>query len=198
MTSKLNLKAVLSGFFAGFSFRQKVENDPNGDVHVIQMKDLEHNYSTIGVNLTKISSEIVSSKSFLRKGDVLLITKGANNYAVEYKLDFEKAIAASAFFVLRPDPRKVIPAYLAWYINQTPVQQHLKANLAGTYIPNLNKGAIEEIVITLPTIEEQELVVAIDSLRTREFELTTKLLEKRNVFTATLLMDIVNGKPKTI
>ena len=194
MTSKLNLKAVLSGFFAGFSFRQKVENDPNGDVHVIQMKDLEHNYSTIGVNLTKISSEIVSSKSFLRKGDVLLITKGANNYAVEYELDSEKAVASSAFFVLRPDQRKVIPAYLVWYINQTPVQQHLKANMAGTYIPNINKSAIEEIEIELPEKNIQEVICRIDLLRKREYLLSNELLAKREQYISSALLTLIKSK----
>lgn len=192
MINKVNIKSLLNGFFAGFSFRQKVEHDPNGDLHVIQMKDLQNSYSTIGLNLTKIGSEKISDKNFLRKGDVLLITKGANNVAVEYTLDFEKAIAASAFYVLRPNQKKVIAAYLAWYINQEPVQQHLKANLAGTYIPNLNKGAIEEIAIALPPIEKQELVVDIDRLRRKEFELTTVLQQKRKAFTTALLMDIVN------
>lgn len=194
MTSKLNLKAVLSGFFAGFSFRQKVENDPNGDVHVIQMKDLEHNYSTIGVNLTKIRSEIVSSKPFLRKGDVLLITKGANNYAVEYELDSEKAVASSAFFVLRPDQRKVIPAYLVWYINQTPVQQHLKANMAGTYIPNINKSAIEEIEIELPEKNIQEVICRIDLLRKREYLLSNELLAKREQYISSALLTLIKSK----
>lgn len=193
MNRFINVKSLLDDFFAGFSFRQKVEHDPDGDLHVIQMKDLQDNYSTIGLNLTKINSEKISDKYFLQKGDVLLITKGANNVAVEYTLDFKKAIAASAFYVLRPDQSKIIPSYLAWYINQEPVQQHFKANLAGTYIPNLNKAAIEEIVITLPPIEKQELVVAIDRLRRKEIELTTELLEKRKLFTTALLMDIANN-----
>lgn len=192
MKQKVNVKTILSGFFAGHSFRQKVENDPNGDLYVIQMKDLEHNYSTISVNLTKIKSEIISNKSFLSKGDVLLITKGANNYAVEYKLDFEKVIAASAFFVLRPDQRKIIPAYLVWYINQTPVQQHLKASMAGTYIPNINKSAIEEIEIELPELNIQEIICRIDFLRKREYLLTEQLLSKREQFISNALLKIVS------
>lgn len=192
MGTKVNIKTVLSGFFAGFSFRQKVENDPQGDLHVIQMKDLEYNYSNISMNVTKIKSDKINSKALLRKKDVLLITKGANNYAVEYKHDFEKAVASSAFYVLRPNQKKINSSYLTWYINQTPVQQHLKANMAGTYIPNINKGAIEEIVLVIPPLEIQEMIVALDDLRKQEFVLLTELIEKRKVFTAAALLDIVN------
>jgi hypothetical protein len=192
MGSKVNIKTVLSGFFAGFSFRQKVENDPKGDLHVIQMKDLEHGYSSISMNLTKISSDKISSRVFLRKGDVLLITKGANNYAVEYKHELEKAVASSAFWVLRPNQKNVIPAYLAWYINQAPVQQHFKANMAGTYIPNINKGTIEEIGVVVPPMEIQKMVAALDDLKRQEYVLMTELIEKREMFTAAALLDIVN------
>jgi len=192
MGTKVKIKTVLSGFFAGFSFRQKVENDPKGDLHVIQMKDLEHNYSNIGMNLTKIKSDKVSDKNFLQKGDVLLITKGANNYAVEYKHELKKAVAASAFYVLRPNQKKIHPSYLTWYINQSPVQQYFKANMAGTYIPNINKKTIEEIVVTLPPMEIQEIIVSLDDLRKQEFVLMTELIEKRKVFTAAALLDIVN------
>jgi len=192
MGTKVNIKTVLSGFFAGFSFRQKVENDPQGDLHVIQMKDLAYNYSNISMNVTKIKSDKISSKNFLHKGDVLLITKGANNYAVEYKHDFEKAVGSSAFYVLRPNKKKIKPSYLTWYINQSPVQQHFKANMAGTYIPNINKRTIEEIVVALPSMEIQEMIVGFDDLRKQEFVLMTELIEKRKVFTAAALLDIVN------
>lgn len=99
------------------------------------------------MNLTKIKSDKISKKTFLKKGDVLLITKGANNYAVEYKHDFEKAVAASAFYVLRPNQNKVNPSYLTCYINQPPVQQYFKANMAGTYIPRPRTRILKELPI---------------------------------------------------
>ncbi len=192
MGTKVKIKTVLSGFFAGFSFRKKVENDPKGDLHVIQMKDLEHNYSNIGMNLTKIKSDKVSDKNFLQKGDVLLITKGANNYAVEYKHELKKAVAASAFYVLRPNQKKIHPSYLTWYINQSPVQQYFNANMAGTYIPNINKGTIEGIEIEIPEKNIQEMICRIDFLRKQEYLLTEQLLAKREQVVSRTLLKILN------
>jgi hypothetical protein len=193
MQIKINIKYLISDLFSGFSFRNKVENDPKGDLFVIQMKDLEYNYSSIKSDLTKVSSDKISSKFFLEKGDVLFISKGSNNFAIDYNLNLPKAIAASAFFILRPDRSKVLPSYLAWFINQSPVQQYLKENMAGTYIPNINKSTIEGILVALPAMDIQEKIVVIDKLRKREHELMSQIMVKREVAVSAALLDIVNN-----
>lgn len=130
--NKVNIKSVLLSLFSGFSFRSKVENTPGGDLRVVQMKDLEENYTRIGSELTRITSSDIHAKHLLEKNDILFLSKGSNNFALEYQLNFPMAIAASAFFILRPDATKVFPSYMAWYINQMPVQQYLKEKTAGT------------------------------------------------------------------
>jgi restriction endonuclease S subunit len=193
MQNQVNIKVLLSDLFSGFSFRSKVENEPNGDLFVIQMKDLEHHYSSIKSELTKISSDKISSRFSLEKGDILFIAKGSNNYAIEYKLNLPKAIAASAFFVLRPNQLKVIPSYLAWYINQQPVQQYLKENMAGTYIPNINKSTIEGISISLPSVDIQNKIVALDNLKKIEHLLMNEIMAKRETVISNSLLQLVRN-----
>jgi restriction endonuclease S subunit len=193
MSEQYVINSLLIDLFSGFSFRTKVENEIGGDLSVIQMKDLYNNYSSIRLELTKISSDKISPKFFLQKGDVLFIAKGSNNFAIEYNLDLPKVIAASAFFVLRPNMDRVIPGYLAWFINQTPVQQYLKENMAGSYIPNINKSTIEGIMVSLPTMDVQEKIALIDELRKRENVLMTQIMEKREAAVRTLLLNTVNN-----
>lgn len=193
MLNQITINTLITDLFSGFSFRTKVENEVGGDLSVIQMKDLYGNYASIKSDLTKVSSEKISSKFFLQKGDVLFIAKGSNNFAIEYNLDLPKAIAASAFFILRPNTSKVVPAYLAWYINQSPVQQYLKENMAGTYIPNINKSTIEGIMVSLPAMDVQKKIVLIDDLRKKESLLMSQISEKREVAVRAALLDIVNN-----
>lgn len=191
MQKEVKISEVLKELFSGYSFRQKVEHDPNGSVSVIQMKDLE-DYSTItAFTLTRVVGESISNKYFLKKGDILFICKGSNNYALVYDLDKPKAVASSAFFVLRPDTFKILPAYLAWYINQIPVQKYLKENMAGSYIPNINKSTIEAIEIVLPKIDIQKKVVEMDFLRKREYLLTKVLLDRRKQHIAGALLKFI-------
>jgi len=157
------------------------------------MKDLADYSSITAFTLTRVVGESIPNKYYLTMGDILFICKGSNNYALVYDLDLPKAVAASAFFVLRPDTNKVLPGYLAWYINQELVQKYLKENMAGTYIPNINKSTIEEISITIPPKEIQEKVVAVDGLRRRESKLAKKIIDTREVIVNTILLNAAIG-----
>ena len=181
MIAKTPLKSVLYSISSGFSFRNKIENDENGDLLVVQMKDLRDSYSVIGNNLTKVSSELVGRSYTLEKGDVLFIAKGSNNYSLEFNLNLPNVIASSAFFVLRPDTATVAPGYLAWYLNQVDAQRYFKQNTAGTYIPNINIGTVENISIEIPSMEIQRKIVAMDQLRRRERLLHEEIVKKTDV-----------------
>ena len=191
MSQKTHLTSVLYSITSGFTFRSKVENDKNGDLLVIQLKDLKHSYSVIGSQLTRVSSSLTGRNVLLEKGDVLFIGKGANNYSIEFNLDLPNVVASSAFFILRPDQATVIPAYLAWYMNQTSVQRYLKENTAGTYIPNINKGTLDNLMIEVPPLSVQKKIVAIDQLRKREQILSEAITNKRSIVVDAALQQIL-------
>lgn len=184
------MKYYLTSFFSGYSFRSKVEHDPDGDLAVIQMKDLNHDFQEISDDLTRISSEGIKEKYLLEKGDVIFIAKGANNYAYVFDKPI-KAVAASAFFVLRPDPAAVIPEYLAWYLNQETAQRYIEENRAGTYIPNVNKAVLLNLDIKLPELTRQKLVAKIDELRMKEHKLILDILERKDIVINKILNDII-------
>lgn len=169
-----------------------MEHDPAGDLGVIQMKDLEDNYTRIGADLTKVDSASIAKRHYLQPGDVLLLSKGSNNFAVLYDLKNQRHVAASAFFVLRPDSSRVLPAYLAWYLNQPPVQQYIKDQRAGTYIPNVNRGTIEGISVHLPGMQKQVLISRIASLSLREKQIIQMLQEKRSAMVDKILIESLN------
>lgn len=191
MTAKTPLKSVLYSISSGFSFRNKIENDENGDLLVVQLKDLREGYSVIGDNLTKVSSALVGRNYTLEKGDTLFIAKGSNNYALEFDLNRPNVIASSAFFVLRPDTATVAPGYLAWYLNQGDAQRYFKQNTAGTYIPNINMGTVENMSIQIPPMETQMKIVAIDRLRKRERLLQEEIAGKNDVVIQVILSQLL-------
>lgn len=190
MINEVNIKTVLVELFSGYSFRTKVENDPKGIIAVVQMKDLGNDYTSINSNLIKVTPSSIPQKYLLKVGDVLFISKGANNYAVIFDKEFD-AVAASAFFILRPDQKKVLPEYLTWYLNQKSVQQYIKDNRAGTYIPNVNKSTIEGIQINLPSMERQRNIANAARLLNTEQLLLKQIAKKRNeLINAILLSNI--------
>ena len=186
------LPAVLSGIWAGYSFRNKLSHTPDGNLHVLQMKDMEEHYTAIGSSLTCIRFDTISDKFLLQAGDVLFLAKGANNYATAYTPVLPRVVPASAFFILRPNAQTIDPGYLAWYINQAPVQHHLKMHASGKHTPNINKDVIERIMLPVPPLAQQQTIAAIDLLRRKEMRLLRTIQERRAELIARQLLTVVS------
>jgi restriction endonuclease S subunit len=189
------LKDILikNGLSSGYSFRGKITNQPDGDLKIIQMKDINYDYTTIQNTCTYINSDKIKDKYHLNSGDILFTGKGANNFALVYKdIDEIPTIASSALFVIKVDKSKANPNFIAWYINQSPVQNYLKTNEAGTYVTNVNKKTVLNIPILLPNLEMQNKISLIASLHLREKQLTREISSQRNTLISHQLINSIN------
>lgn len=193
MLSKVvSLKSILAyqGLSSGYSFRGKINHIPKGGLRVIQLKDFENNYSSIGENCFLVGGENIKSKYFLEDGDILFTAKGSNNYALVYGvIDDIPTIASSAMFVLRINRSLADPYYVAWYINQSKSQNYLKTNESGTYVTSISKTTIEGIPITLPTLEVQTKVASVARLHNKKLFLENKITELKNILITNQLLN---------
>lgn len=183
----------IANIFSGYSFRDKVEDNPTGSVTVIQMKDLINHYSEIGLDLVKIASKDISDKHLLRKGDVLFVSKGSNNFALVYD-GTNKAIASSVFFVIRLKHIEIDPYFLAWYINQENAQAYLHTGKEGTGVTNINKATLENLEVEIIPLEKQQHLLTVHELWKHEKEISLALLEKKDKLIQQQLMAMCNGK----
>jgi restriction endonuclease S subunit len=195
MQSKIvNLKSILSyqGLSSGYSFRGKIKNIHNGGVRVIQLKDFEENYTYLGDDCYLVDSDKIKSKYYLEAGDILFIAKGTNNFAIVFKgVDDTPTIASSALFVLKVDTNLANPDFIAWYINQSKVQNYFKTNEAGTYNTSINKTTLEETPIALPSLEVQTKIAKIANLHNKELAISSKIISLKNKLTTTQLLNIL-------
>lgn len=187
MNSVVNIESLLKSHFSGYSFRSRIEHDVEGKVQVIQMKDVNSGTNSISATLDRIQSDMIPKRHLLKKGDILFMSKGANNKAVVFTDDTNPTIAVSAFYVLRCDPAQVFPEYLAWYINEREAQQYLMDTRAGTYVPNVSKATILAMPVRVPEKKIQENISKIDFLQKREYLLMSRLLEARKVLVSSKL-----------
>ena len=159
MQSKIvALKSILTykGLSSGYSFRGKIKHVHNGGVRVIQLKDFENDYTTIGNDCYLVDSETIKNKYYLETGNILFTSKGTNNFAIVFEdIDDTPTIASSALFVLKVDESLANPYFVAWYMNQSKVQNYFQTNEAGTYNTSINKTTLEETPIALPSLETQ-------------------------------------------
>lgn len=191
---KVKLKSVVgySGLFSGYSFRGKITPIQDGDLRVIQLKDVKNDYTTIGNDRIFVNKNQVKGKYYLKEGDILFISKGANNYAIPFYADDNyPSVASSAFFIVRLDETKANPNYVAWYINQLKVQQYLESQATGTYTTSINRETVENIPILLPSISHQKKIAHIAALAAKEHYLYNQLFKKKNRLIHTQLLSSI-------
>ena len=112
----------------------------------------------------------------LKKNDVLFMAKGVNNLALAYDpKTYGALIPSTAFLIISNSNSGVLPGYIAWYINQPPAQQYLKAQAKGSSPPSITVKTLGELEIHIPDIETQKIILKIHDLRMREKQLKSDI-----------------------
>jgi hypothetical protein len=122
-----------------------------------------------------LPAEGIAEKHLLQDGDVLFSAKGTKNFAAVYEKHNEPAVASTSFFVIRPAGNRVLPQYLAWYLNSQSVQTLIKGQATGTSIPSISKHVLENLEIPVPNMETQEVILHITRLHNQEKALRQKI-----------------------
>lgn len=117
-------------------------------------------------------------KSFLKKGDILFQAKGNKFEAVLIDKDYENLISNQIYFNIRVSS-EILPEYLVWYLNSKDAKLYYEKNTSGATVKSINKKALEQLEIEVPTIEKQKELVTLISGFLIEKENTLKYLEKK-------------------
>lgn len=146
-----------------------------GEVVYLQSKHFDENGKLLGELHPDLLANSISEKHLLKDGDVLFAAKGTKNFAAVFENHNEPSVASTSFFVIRPTDKKVLPQYLAWFLNNHTTQTLLKGQAIGTSIPSISKQVLENLEITVPSIETQKAILQITKLRNKEKLLKQKI-----------------------
>lgn len=183
----------------GYQHREKVSHVEHGTHRLIQGKDIvrseelvdgsddQSGWRVLTQELDQVTPKGDASRYRIQPGDLLFVSRGTNNIAVPLvepfitpmPFDWSALIPAYVFYILRPDRQRVLPEYLAWFINQPPTQAYLARHSRGTLVKLLPKSVFEELELPVPPLEKQQIIVELERLRTREEFLLKKLADAR-------------------
>lgn len=166
---------------AGYPFRGKIDELPDGEVAVIQMRNADPAAGIDWPNLSRVELPRTSAKAFLTKGDVILSTRGGRNIAYYIEERQEQVVCSPHFFVIRAKRQAILPEFLVWQLNQKPAQDHFAAGATGSYILNLKREVVEHLRIVIPPLAEQKRIAELDAAAKVERAILTQLIENRNV-----------------
>lgn len=146
-----------------------------GEVVYLQSKNFDE-YGQLHSELhPDLVADGISEKHLLKDGDVLFAAKGTKNFAAVFENHNEPSVASTSFFVIRPTDNKVLPQFLAWFLNNPTTQNLLKGQAIGTSIPSISKQVLENLEITVPDIETQKAILQITKLRNKEKSLKQEI-----------------------
>lgn len=182
---------------SGCSIRGAITEAENTGIRIVQMKDL----SIYGISWGScISTELRGKRTpdWLVSGDILLLARGKQNYAVLVDDSINnvgaKLIAAPYFFVLQTRTDKLDPIYLTWWLNQKPVQNYFKTNSRGTGSLSLSRSELEKTKIVLPSIEEQQIIASLYINLAQQKAMQQDLISNNEQLLAGIAQKINNNK----
>lgn len=93
---------------------------------------------------------------FLHSGDILFVGRGSHHYAAIYSGQFDKAVSAPHFFVIRIKSSYVMPEFVGWQINQYSVKRYFEKASEGSVAKSINRSSLEQVAIPLPSTQQQQ------------------------------------------
>lgn len=172
---RMPILAELSEIRVGASPRGRLEAVAAGGERVVHAKDLGPDGDIDTDRLTRVMDRFGETAPRLRPGDVLLQSRGVS-YPVGLATEGASgAVPVSPLCLIRPDSARLDGAFLALFLAHPRTQQRLRAQAAGTHVPELTREAIANIEIPLPPLPRQREIAAMGQMMRRERELYQRL-----------------------
>ena len=190
----MKLKSV-TDIQMGYSFRSRLEPEDDGDVAVIQMKDLLDDNTVCCENAIRVYMDSIKETHLVQKGDLVFRSRGNVSTTAILNEEPGRAIIAAPLFRIRVTKKdKVLPEYLNWYISQRSAQKFLTSRAIGTSQVMISKDAVGEMDVEIPSLDRQKKIVELAWLMNRERDLVHKLVEKREQYISSILTQYAKGE----
>jgi hypothetical protein len=140
-TSQIELGEV-AAILPGFAVKARVEHEPEGRFQLIQGRHLTPGepYSFKPADTLRITGARNAAAYQVEPGDLLIASRGPHNYVVQIRAVPEPTIAPATFYILRADLR-IDADYLAWVLQQPPVQAEFARARTARLHPCCNAGS---------------------------------------------------------
>ena len=164
----------------GHPFRGKIPEHKEGDAYAIQIKDItelgEVNWDEV------ICTSLTGRKSpdWLVGGDILFTARGLKNMAVCIEQVDSPTVCGPHFFLIQVKPEvDLLPAFLAWQLNQAPAQKYFSQSAEGSAQLSIRRAVVEATAISLPSMKKQASIVAFNQSVQKEKKALIRLIENR-------------------
>jgi restriction endonuclease S subunit len=160
----------------GAPFRERIEHDAHGKFLVVQGKDVGSHGNLILDGMVRVTdAPNKKAPDTLRQGEVIFQTRGVSYRAAVVPSVSVPMIAAGSLCILSPDPARITPEYLVFFLNLPAAQTALRQMATGSTIPNLRRSAIEQLEVPLPNLSDQRRLVELAALVRKQSDIAERI-----------------------
>lgn len=178
----------------GYTPRGKLEPINSADgcgIKAVQLRDTPKTGVLLPDGLSAYDLPELSDRYHVRAGDILFRSRGENPAAFLLGKEWAMPVVAILpFMIIRTNADTILPAYLAWFINQQPAQRYFLKMGQMQVINSITKRDLEELPIVLPSVIVQQQILNMAVGMEREQKLFSQLKQKRRQLLQQQLLQI--------
>lgn len=179
----------------GYSFRSRIEPAENGEIKVIQMKDLSSENTVNRQELIAVDVPNIQEHHLVQKGDLVFRSRGLDSTSAILTEDLGKAIVAAPLIKIRIKNNQIIlPEYLNWFIAQKDSQIFFTSRAKGTTQQMISRQAVDDLEVNVPSIDRQKSIVELASLAIKEQYLLEQIAKRKAQYISEVLLKYAKGK----
>jgi len=180
--------AEICSIHSGYTARSSLEPAAHGGVPVLQLRNIATDAMPPGPRFERYMLEGLAARYFVTGGEVVFRSRGEPSTAVAIDDGLtEPVLVVNPLFILRPDTNYLLPAYLAWAINQPDAQRRLGAEAQGTSLRMIPMKVLERLEIAVPDLATQQRIVELNALSRQEVHLLRELATHRERLSSLIL-----------
>lgn len=195
MDVNTNRLGAVADIKTGFPLRKAAKEALAGDALLVQMKDVAPSGDIKWKNTIKISTDGSRNPDWLKEHDILFVGRGSRFFAVHVDTVKNQSLASPHFYVLRSKAaNKVLPEFLAWYLNSSMAQKFYNANQEGSALSYISRKTLISMPIQIPDIETQNKIVNTSKCWNKQQQLLKELIQQKSAYINALLEQTLKGE----
>ncbi len=178
----------------GYSFRSKLLGQQDSNVAVIQMKDLTEANTVETSSSIKIYLDKFDDRHLVKKSDLVFRSRGQNSTMAIMNKELQNAVLAAPLLKIRINKKVILPEYLLWFINNPESQRWFSKRREGSHGGMINKKALEEFEVLIPSLDKQKEILEISNFMMKEEQIMKRLLVLHKQYNSHLLLKTAKGE----
>lgn len=165
---------------SGITLRKNASTpSPHSETHLLRIKDIDSLEITPDYS-SPVSIDASTDRYQVNAGDTLFSSRGKSCKASVMPVHSATFIAPSQLYILTPnDPAALLPQFLALYLSSHKAEQFFKTERKGSLVQIITKKSLSELPITLPSIEDQRIMITLHLLSEKEKQLQQQISDLR-------------------